>query len=86
MSERAVLAGVLLPMAVVMAGRSLVRGLRRGGTRNAFDFGSGLEMSAGSRDTPVGREMTHRRIGADGMRIQQTAEEQAQPQHAPQNR
>lgn len=84
--QRTVLAGVLLSMAVVVAGGLLVRGLRRGGTRNAVAFGSGLKMSAGGRDAPFGCEVTHRRIRADGMRIQQTEEEQAQTQHVPQNR
>ncbi|MCX4570693.1 hypothetical protein OOK48_30620 [Streptomyces viridodiastaticus] len=77
---------MLLSVAVVMAIRLLVRHLHRRGTRNVFMFGSWLEMNARRRDALVGGEVTHRRVRADGVRIQQTEEEQAQPQHTPQSR
>lgn len=84
--HRTVRIGVLLSVAVVMALRLLARRLRRRGTRNVFVFGSVLEMNARRRNTLVGGEVTHRRVRADGMRIQQAEEEQAKPQHTPQSR
>ncbi len=84
--HRTVRIGVRLSVAVVMVLRLLARRLRRRGTRNVFVFGSWLEMSARRREALVGGEVTHRRVRADGVRIQQTEEEQAQPQHTPQSR
>jgi hypothetical protein len=56
------------------------------GTRNVFEFHSWLEMPAGRHDALAGSEVTHRRVRADGVRIQQAEEEQTQPQHTHQSR
>lgn len=84
--DRTGLTGVLLSVAVVMALRLLTRHLHQRGTRNVFMFDSWLEMPARRQDALVGGEVTHRRVRADGMRIQQSEEEQAQPQYTPQSR
>lgn len=76
---------VRLSVAVVMAFRSPCR-LQQRGNRNALMFGSWLEMPARCHDALLGGEMAHRRVRADGMRIQQAEEEQTQPQHTHQSR
>ncbi len=88
--QRTLPAGMVLPVTVVMVPRRIVgrraHGHRRRGDRNLFAVRDGLETNAGHRSAFVGSDMTHRGIGADSVRIQQTEEEQAQAQHAPQNR
>lgn len=77
---------VRLSVAAVMALRLLPRRLHQRGNRNALVFGSWLEMPARCHDALLGDEMTHRRVRADGMRIQQAEEEETQPQHTRQRR
>lgn len=88
--ERALPTGVVLPVTLVTVARRIVRSLAREhcrrGTRNLFAVHGGREVNVGYRDAFVGRDVTYRGIGADGMRVQQTEEEQAQAHHAPQNR
>jgi len=84
--QRTLLDGMPLSVAVWMAHRLLVRQTGRRGTRNARVFHNGLKMNAGCRDAIVHHEVTHRGLGTDGVRIQQTEEEQAQSQHTPQSR
>ncbi len=77
---------VRLSVAAVMAFRLLPRRLRQRGNRDALMFGSWLEMPARRHDALLGDEMTHRRVRADGMRVQQAEEEETQPQHTRQRR
>lgn len=84
--DRTDLTGVLLSVTVVMTVRLRTRHLRRHGTRNVLVLGGRLEMNARRRNVFAGGEVTHRRVRADGMRIQQAEEKQAQPQHTPQSR
>lgn len=83
--DRTGLTCVRLSVAVVAALR-LPRRLHPRGTRNVHGSDSWLEMPARRHDALGGGEVTHRRVRADGMRIQQAEEEQAQPKHTRQSR
>lgn len=84
--ERTFLASVMLPVVFVMAARCPAHGHAMRGTRNARRLGGELEPNVRSRDTCLGSKVTHSGIGTDGVRVQQAENEQAQSQHAPQNR
>lgn len=73
--QRALPTGMVLTVTAVVVVRRIVGRLARGPVGYV-----------GYDDAFAGGEVTLRGIGADGVRIQQTEEKQAQAQHTPQNR
>ncbi|GGN80617.1 hypothetical protein GCM10011579_066320 [Streptomyces albiflavescens] len=84
--ERAVLDSVLVSVAVPVSRRPLAHRPCRHRTCNALALGGGLNVSAEHRRALAHIKVTHRGLRADGVRVEQTAEQQAQSQDTPQSR